>query len=112
MKFRLFVTNGLLLIILLTCLIIALVPLNPVMPYEGLDGSWMHAINVAMNNKLQFGKDIIFTFGPYGSIYTNIFHPYTDKFMLFGSLYLALCFYIILKELFFDNRKVIILLFC
>jgi hypothetical protein len=32
--------------------------------------------------------------------------------MLFGSLYLALCFYIILKELFFDNRKVIILLFC
>jgi hypothetical protein len=112
MKFRLFATNGLLLIILLTCLIIALVPLNPVMPYEGLDGSWMHAINVAMNNKLQFGKDIIFTFGPYGSIYTNIYHPYTDKFMLFGSLYLALCFYIILKELFFDNRKVTLLLFC
>jgi len=66
------------------------VPLNPVMPELGLDPSWRYAINEAVAQKLVFGRDLIFTFGPYASIYTKVYHPATDQFMLAGAACLAI----------------------
>ena len=80
---------GLLLAYTLLCL---LVPFQPTMPGASLDPSWRYAINEAVARDMVFGKDIIFTSGPYGSIYTQMYHPATDARMMAGSLYLAVCF--------------------
>ncbi|OZI20930.1 hypothetical protein CAL26_26100 [Bordetella genomosp. 9] len=73
----------------LACLMI---PFDPAMPGSGIDPSWRYALNEAVARHFVFGKDLIFTFGPYGSLYTQMYHPATDARMLTGSAYLALCF--------------------
>ncbi len=98
------------------------VPLNPVMPDKGvdeawlaaihqtrgtpdgerlakLDESWMFALNAAVKQHLRFGKDVIFTFGPYASIYTRFFNPATDRRMILGGILLALSYAISLLYL-------------
>jgi hypothetical protein len=72
------------------------VPLNPSIPVRGTDMSWMMAMNQAVAQHLVFGKDIIFTFGPYASIYTKLYHPATDRLMMWGSLFLGLCYFALL----------------
>jgi hypothetical protein len=65
------------------------IPTFPVMPYAGLDASWMYAINEILARGLVFGRDFIFTFGPLGSVYTGMFHPATDTLMMGGSALMA-----------------------
>ena len=69
-----------------------LVPFAPDMPMAGLDPSWRLAMNAAIAQNLNIGKEIIFTFGPYSSVYTGNYHPATDKLMLCGALLLASCY--------------------
>ena len=71
--------------------------LNPQMPVSSdLDASWIYSMNQAAAQRMAFGRDIIFTFGPYASIYTHAYHPGTVWMMLLGSLLLdglfACCF--------------------
>ncbi len=69
------------------------VPIDPLMPESSSDMSWMMAMNQAVAQHLVFGRDIVFTFGPYASVYSEVFHPATDRLMLSGSLLLGLgCF--------------------
>lgn len=65
-------------------------PLNPAMPGQGLDPSWGFGMNQAVAQGLAIGSEVLFTFGPYASVYTQIFHPQTDGLMLFGSVSIAL----------------------
>lgn len=117
------------------------VPFNPEMPDKGVDPAWISAIrqargkpqevwsrslakldqswtfslNAAVAQRLRFGKEIIFTFGPYASIYTRSFHPGTDRLMIFGSLLLGLGYGIALVCLSRGRKPytiVILLLFC
>jgi hypothetical protein len=67
---------------------------SPGMPAPGLDPSWMLAMNQAVAQKLAIGREIVFTFGPYASIYTKSFHPATDHLMVMGGLYLGFCFFL------------------
>ena len=67
----------------------AFVPFAPDMPAAGLDPAWMVAMNQAVAQGLAFGRDIVFTFGPYAAVYTRSFHPATDALMLGGALVLA-----------------------
>ena len=69
--------------------IFCLVPFAPGYPDGALDGSWAHAMNVAVGKKLQFGRDIVFTFGPMASVYTRQYFPATDTFMLLGLSLIA-----------------------
>jgi hypothetical protein len=39
----------------------------PFFPYAGLDSAWTYAMNEAVAHRMVFGRDIIFTFGPYAS---------------------------------------------
>lgn len=72
-------------------------PLVPVLPTSAeLDPSWMIGINQAVAQKLKFGQEMIFTFGPYASIYTRAYHPATEYLELVGSAYLALLYAIAL----------------
>ena len=91
-------------IALLVTVLAALVPFSPQLPLAGLDPSWSFAMNQAVAQHLVFGKDIIFTFGPYASIYTWDFHPATDRLMLWGSLYLG-CFYALAAYLNFRRSR-------
>jgi len=68
------------------------VPFSPIMPREGLDPSWVFGMNQAVAQGLAFGRDLVFTLGPYASIYTKTYHPATDQLMLAGSLYLGLSY--------------------
>jgi len=72
------------------------IPLKPSMPLPGLDMSWMMAMNQAVAQHLVFGKEIVFTFGPYASIYTKLYHPATDRLMIWGSLLLGVSYFALL----------------
>lgn len=76
--------------ILTLTLLAIFVPFTPYMPVGGLDPSWALGLLQAQSQSLTIGQDIIFTFGPYSSIYTKLYHPATDGLMLWGSVYLAL----------------------
>lgn len=103
--------NFILLFLLLITIICVFVPFTPIMPAVSPD-LWIYGIDQAMIHGLSFGKDIIFTFGPYASIFTKTYLPSTDFIMLIGSLYLALsyfgCFILIMK----NTKLCWILLFC
>ncbi|MET3118489.1 hypothetical protein AAKU64_002722 [Undibacterium sp. GrIS 1.8] len=75
---------------ILVTVIVTFVPFIPIMPEEGLDPSWRFGMNEASRIGLAFGREVVFTFGPYAAIYTKVYHPSTDQMMLYGSLYLAL----------------------
>lgn len=81
-------------LLLLITLISIFVPFAPKMPTSGLDPSWALGLNQAVAQGLAFGKEIIFTLGPYSSIYTKSYHPATDLLMIAGSLYLAIFYWI------------------
>lgn len=57
-----------------------------------LDPSWVIGLNQAAAQELKFGRDLIFTFGPYAAVYTKAFHPGTVHLELLGSLYLGLLY--------------------
>jgi hypothetical protein len=66
------------------------VPFVPAMPAASLDQSWIFGLNQAVAQGMAFGREMIFTFGPYSSIYSKSYHPATDGLMFWGALYLAL----------------------
>ncbi len=122
--------------IIVTTLVV-FIPLNPEMPDKGitqewlsamkqfhsqterslwregarLDPSWIFALNAAAARHLKFGKQIIFTGGPYAAIYTRSFHPSTDRLMIFGSLLLGLSYAMALLYLGLDRKLSIVLAF-
>lgn len=86
-------------LLLLLIILPQFVPFSPKMPAAGLDASWALALNQAIAQGLSFGTHIIFTLGPYSSIYTKAYHPATDLMMMTGSCYLAFCYWISLLGL-------------
>lgn len=71
----------------------ALVPLYPLFPASTtLDDSWHLGLHQAMGQGFHFGRDLVFTFGPYFGIYTGEYHPATDALTLSAASYLALAF--------------------
>jgi len=68
------------------------IPLNPSMPSRGIDPSYAFAMNQAVARHLSFGREIVFTYGPYASIGTRMYDPVTDRRMMLGSLLLGVCY--------------------
>jgi len=68
-------------------------------------------MNQAVAQKLVFGKEIIFTFGPYASIYTEMYHPATDHLMIWGSLFIGACYALMLILLATGKRAYWVLLY-
>lgn len=50
-------------------------PFSMSMPTDGLDPSWALGMSVALGERWIMGKDIIFTYGPYSFVYTNVYYP-------------------------------------
>jgi hypothetical protein len=70
------------------CFIVYALP-NLGFPTGTLDGGWMYAINHAAAIRLGFGRDLIFTFGPFAGVYTNQYDPTIDGRLLAASICLA-----------------------
>ncbi|KTD73313.1 hypothetical protein [Legionella tucsonensis] len=99
-------------LILLIIIICTFVPFSPKMPAPGIDPSWALGLNQAVAQGLAFGKEIIFTLGPYSSLYTKTYHPATDFLMITGCLYLALSYWIYLLFLMKSSRWYWTLIYC
>jgi len=96
-------------VLLVSIIVCIFVPFLPLMP--GVDTeAWRVAINFLVAQKLAFGRDVIYTFGPYASIFTRVFHPATDNLMVFGSLYLALSLSFFLLYIIKDSSWNLVLL--
>lgn len=54
---------------------VAIVPLHPAMPDVLLDPSWREAMNKAAIGHLVFGRDVVFTYGPYAGVATQMYEP-------------------------------------
>lgn len=50
---------------------------DPALPAADLDSSWALASEYALNHGLVFGRDFVFTFGPYNQLATRFFDPAT-----------------------------------
>jgi len=77
-------------LVLIVSMLMLYVPFNPELPVASLDPSWSMGMNELVSRGAVFGRDVIFTFGPLASVYTTMFHPWTDSTMLFVSIVLAL----------------------
>jgi len=67
------------------------------MPKVGLDPSWNFTLNQAIAQGFIFGRDLIFTFGPYAPLYTNLYHPEIDLSLYFAcAAYLAVSYWVCL----------------
>ena len=79
---------------LLVTTVTILVPFSPgMLPTNGLDPSWVMGLQQAIVQGLTFGREIIFTYGPYAPVYTGSYHPSTDVFFSFVCLYLAISYW-------------------
>jgi len=65
---------------------VAVIPFVPSFPTDQLDSAWAFALNAAVDRGLAFGRDIVFTFGPYASLYTSAYEPATDKLAMLSGL--------------------------
>jgi hypothetical protein len=74
---------------ILVGLVFLCVPWSPWMPSAGLDASWVFVLHHAFAEGWQWGKDIVFTFGPLGFMYAGMYHPATYPIMLLGQLILV-----------------------
>ncbi|STY29281.1 transmembrane protein [Legionella wadsworthii] len=99
-------------LLLLLIIVAIFVPFSPKMPAPGIDPSWALGLNQAVAQGFAFGKDIIFTLGPYSSIYTKSYHPATDHLMILGSVYLAFTYWFYLIFLLKSYRWYGILIYC
>jgi hypothetical protein len=97
------------LFLLLATLAVTL-PLTPEMPGTGLDPSWQFAMNQAVAQHLVFGRDLVFTHGPYAAIATLVYHPATDALAMVGSLLIGSVYALQLLLLMRSGR--LRLLFC
>src|SRR5262245_60787656 len=76
--------------------VLSFAALQPSMPQGHLDPSWQLGLNQAIAQGLVYGRDIVFTLGPYASVYTELYHPATDALMLWATLYLGISFGVVL----------------
>jgi hypothetical protein len=65
--------------------VLFIMPLSPAFPGVGLDLSWEYALNEAVAGHLVFGRDIVFTLGPLGFVFANMYHPATNWILLLVS---------------------------
>lgn len=67
----------------------ALVPWQPAIQVENaLDDSWAMVMHAAFAARWDFGRDLVFTFGPWGFLYRG-YHPDTYGFLVSGWLFLS-----------------------
>lgn len=62
-------------------------PIALYMPGRAVDAAWALGMNEAAGRGMSFGHDILFTFGPYASVFTRAYHPAIDWTCMFAGLW-------------------------
>jgi hypothetical protein len=93
LRYRRFLRWALNAVLLLTAVLI-FIPLHFGMPINGLDPSWQFAMEEAVARHMAIGTDLAFTFGPYASVFTHLYHPLTYSLMLTTLLCIAVAFWV------------------
>jgi hypothetical protein len=60
---------------IVVAVVLTLAPLTTALPAAGLDPSWGLVLERGFLDGWQWGRDLIFTFGPYGFLYQRLYHP-------------------------------------
>ena len=77
------------------------VPWRPDMPAQGrdlsqwlalLEPSWRDALNVSFDVGLKFGRDVVFPFGPWGFLFSRLYHPSTFVLLIVTWMFLSWMF--------------------
>jgi hypothetical protein len=82
--------------------VITYCPFNPCMFSDGLSESWVLALNIAFADGLRFGKDILYSYGPWGFLYGGLsryvpmYYPETFGYLLCLRVFLSLSFLLLL----------------
>jgi len=61
----------------------------PLMPGSGLDPSWRIALGYMYDHGMQFGRDVVFTYGPLGFVMSNTFSGLLFWSLIAGQITLA-----------------------
>lgn len=62
----------------LSALVVLSLPVwHPRLPGADIDSSWLATLNLFASSGLQFGRELVFTYGPLGYLQTPFFHPAT-----------------------------------
>jgi hypothetical protein len=69
------------------------VPWGPVTTDQNLEDSWIQVQHLAFLQHLQFGRDIVFTFGPWGFLFYGGYNPATYPVSLIVWLVLSVVFW-------------------
>lgn len=80
----------------LWCCVALFVAFEPVFPGSGLDASWSLGMNEVVARGMVLGREVLFTYGPFTSLLTHLYHPGTDALMLGGGVVLALAYWVAL----------------
>jgi hypothetical protein len=75
--------------LLVYLLLFLVAPFAPSYPQSGLDPSWQTGLNEAVVQHLDFGRDVLFAYGPYGVLDTGEYHPQLRWLGIVGGLVLA-----------------------
>src|ERR1017187_2730695 len=62
----------------------------PLMPSYGLDPSWRMALGYMFEHGMQFGHDVVFTYGPLGFVMSKTFSGIQFWSLIAGQLVLAI----------------------
>lgn len=92
--------------ILLIFLFFNIAGLGLAFPRRGLDSSWVTAMAWAQTHGLSFGKDIIFTFGPYSTLFTGLYNPSSDLLFIFCRVFIYSCISIMFWIFYTEKSKV------
>ncbi len=95
----------------LITIVCVFVTLQPCFPRTGLDPSWSSAMNEAISLRKPLGQAVVFTFGPYISLFTGEYHPNTSHLMFLGSVVFAVSFFLVIFLLCDRNYRLWLVLF-
>ena len=56
-------------------------------PYTGLESGWREALVQATDQRFCFGKDVVFTYGPYHQLYSNAISDHLLPFLIGRLVY-------------------------
>lgn len=77
----------------LVFVLVCFMPEDPLPYHRPVEDSWLQVLHFAFLSHLQFGREIICTFGPWGFLYGSD-HPGTHVLSLLGWLALAIVFWV------------------
>jgi hypothetical protein len=93
-----------LIIVFFLLISLSVIHFNQIQPAPNLDPSWAYSLSASIDYNYQFGKDIIFTYGPYFNLMVGFNQPKVYMINLFLGFVISV-FYTITILSMIDKKK-------